>query len=478
MARGVPARSTPLRLTAILIGVFTFSTLLSFAAAYIVTRNAADQALHIQVSQEFSGYFLETDQAGLEQRVLTQVATIPQRSLVLSYLGDNGRRISNVSSFPDVGEYGIVSGAQITAGGAPLSDSYLVVKGRIGAGTLIMGRSRVQVSELGEVFTSIFLISLLPTLGFAAATGFVIARTARQRVELIRTTLQDISNGNLAARVPPLAGSPDDLSQIGDSVNQMASAMTASVASLRQATTDIAHDLKTPIQRVSVHLETLEHTDTLTPTQQDIVRRASAETALIVRTFQALLQIAQIEGGADRGYDDPVDLEKVIGGIVDVYGPDAEESGQHLAFETLTPGPFVVAGERSLIGQIAANLIENSMRHGGNPARIVVSLSRTEHGIELVCADNGPGIPAEERGNVLRRLYRLERSRTSEGSGLGLSTVSAICDLHKAKLELGDNNPGLRVTVRFPLPVQQAGGQAIRPSAPDRGTRQAGGRKS
>ena len=445
-----PGRSTPLRLTAILIGVFTASTLLSFAAAYVVTRNAADAALHTQVSQEFSGYILETDQAGLERRVLSQVATIPQSSLILIYLGDNGRRIANVTRFPAVDGYAIVDGTEISGLRGKIADSYLAVSGRIGRGTLIMARSRQQVSELGEVFTSIFLISLLPTLGLAMATGALVARNARRRVEQIRGTLSALRDGDLSARVPPFAGGGDDLSEIGEAVNQMATAQAASVASLRQVSADIAHDLKTPIQRVSVMLEQIESAGDLNAAQERTLAQARAETAQIVRTFQSLLQIAQIEGGAAQAHFAPVDLAQVVGGVAEVYGPDAEENGQTLRFEVAGDGPFVVQGERNLLGQVAANLIENAMRHAGRPTAIGVTLLRADGKVALVVTDTGPGIPPEERENVLRRLYRLEQSRTSEGNGLGLSLVAAICDLHDADLALEDNAPGLRVRITFP----------------------------
>jgi signal transduction histidine kinase len=201
---------------------------------------------------------------------------------------------------------------------------------------------------------------------------------------------------------------------------------------------------------VSVLLERLEEGE-LSADQRAVVGRARDETAQIVRTFQALLQIAQIEGAGPQAAFAPVDLAAVVGGIVDVYEPAAEESGHVLRFAMSAPVP--VRGERSMLGQVVANLIENALRHTPAGTRIEVRVD----GPVLSVADTGPGIPEAERENVLRRHYRLEQSRTSEGSGLGLSLVAAIAALHEARLELAQNpsgadgGPGLRVSLTFPV---------------------------
>jgi signal transduction histidine kinase len=226
----------------------------------------------------------------------------------------------------------------------------------------------------------------------------------------------------------------------------MAEAQAASVASLKQVSADIAHDLKTPIQRVSVLLSRLEEAG-LSGEQADIAARAREETAGIVKTFQSLLQIAQIEGGRIEERFSRFDLGDVVAGIVDVFEPTAEESGHKL--NLVLDGPANVTGERQLLGQVTANLIENALRHAPPGSRIDVRVGGQPRSF-LRVTDDGPGIPEEERANVLKRHYRLERSRTTEGSGLGLARVAAIADLHDAELELGDAAPGLSVTLTFP----------------------------
>ena len=164
----------------------------------------------------------------------------------------------------------------------------------------------------------------------------------------------------------------------------------------------------------------------------------------IVSTFEALLRIAQIEGGGPRARFAPVDLGALATTMAELYDPAAEESGHHLRV-TLT-APATVQGDRTLLGQLIANLIENALRH--SPAGGTVSLA--VEGARLTLADTGPGIPPEEREAVLRRLYRLDRSRSTPGSGLGLSLVEAVVKLHGGTLALQDNAPGLRVVIDLP----------------------------
>ncbi|SMY08118.1 HAMP domain-containing sensor histidine kinase [Flavimaricola marinus] len=438
-------RSTPVRLTATLLIVFGLSTGVGTTVTYLIARDEADTALRERVSQEFESYRRIRGQRDLVERILGEIGSVAAADLIIDYRSDSGDRFSNVAGLPSLGGLSIVAERQLPEGQTPLAESYLVVEGRVGLGNLTLARNREQVSELWSTFSVLLVVSLLPTFAIASAIGVWSARRASVRVESIGQTLRDLTEGDLEARVTDVTGGPDDLAEIAAAVNQMADAQAATMASLRQVSTDIAHDLKTPIQRVSVLLEQLEDGQ-LTEAQRGIVDKARAETAQIVRTFQALLQIAQIEGAGPQAAFAPVDLADVVAGIVDVYEPAAEESGHRLSFAAAAPA--MVRAERSMVGQVVANLIENALRHTPPGTAIAVGVD----GASLSVADGGPGIPEPERAKVLRRHYRLEQSRTSEGSGLGLSLVAAIAALHDATLQLSDNAPGLRVTLTFPTP--------------------------
>ena len=445
-----PLRSTPLRLTLILIAIFTFSSLAIFGFAFLAVRQDFDDALRESVTQALASYASAADEEELRERLVAEVDIIPSEMTILRYVPDAGDPIGNVDGLPDVDRLRVVSETEIAAGDRELSDSYLAIGGPVAGGRMVVGQTREQVAEMGELFLTVFLVGFLPTLAMASAAGLAVARRARDRVEAIRGTLAVLTSGDLTARVEGVTDAPDDLEQIGRAVNGMARAQSASTASLRQISADIAHDLKTPIQRVAIYLERLERQTVLSADQKGIVDAALAECDRIVRTFQSLLQIAQLEGGAVRDRFARCDLRTVAEGVVEVYGPDAEASGHDLRLDVAGDGPFDVDGDRQLLGQVLANLIENGLRHVPGGGQIVMTLERAGPMIALSVADDGPGIPPEERDLVLRRLYRLERSRTTDGSGLGLSLVAAIAGLHGATLTLDDAAPGLIVRVAFP----------------------------
>ena len=473
--------STPFRLTIRLMVIFSLAMLACFTVAFMVIRSYLDADLHNELTQEIATWQAATDATDLRERLGQEISATPPHNMLIVLLLNNGERLANVPDFGAVSGFRVVAGRELHLPKHEVAQSYLVTSAQVAGGTLILGIDREKVSELGEIFTMSFLLGMLPTLALAGGLGLLTAQTARTRVEAIRAALKRLTDGDLDARVtgldapagPPPEGAPpgtwldnrrrlagglgrrladaraddDDLTQIGRAVNRMAAAQAASTASLRQVSADIAHDLKTPIQRVAVLLDLIEDGGPLTETQDRALSRARSESRQIAATFQSLLQIAQLEGGDARDHFAPVDLAAAISDIADVYAPAAEESGH--GFEWSVPeAPVMVEGDRNLLGQIAANLIENGLRH--TPSGSHISLRLDPNGV-LTVRDDGPGIPAEERQHVLRRLYRLERSRTTDGSGLGLSLVAAIADLHDATLTLSDAGPGLEVALHFPL---------------------------
>ncbi len=222
------------------------------------------------------------------------------------------------------------------------------------------------------------------------------------------------------------------------------------MVAIRQVSSDIAHDLKTPIQRVAVYLNDLSDRNGLDADSQDLLDKAKAELNGIVGVFHALLQIAQIETGSPKAGFGTVDLSELCATFCELYEPAAVDADHQLAFQPSDTESMLVNGDRGLLGQVLANLIENALRHTPSGTQIIIDLKETAGRIVMSVADNGPGVPEAERELVLRRLYRMDRSRTSPGAGLGLSLVSSIAALHGAEVRLVDNHPGLRVELTFP----------------------------
>ena len=439
-------RSTPLRLTGQLVGVFTLAMVGCFGASYFVARQTIEAGLRDEIVQTEASLKGAISQAEFEDRFTHLAEATPRRVMLIEWRSEDGRTLGNATGLPLSPTFARVGEDVLTGDDPTAADSYLVRSTPLWDGQLILARSREPIIELGETFGAVVLVGLIPSLLLSAILGIWVARRMEDRIAAIRGTLSRMQRGDLSARVPA-HDRDDDLGRIAGAVNDMGDDLSAAMDSLRQVSTDIAHDLRTPIQRVQVLLDQIGETG-LTPDQKALVARAQAETYRITRTFRSMLQIARIEGGGTAPSVEAVDLNDIAETMVSVYEGAVEEAGQSL---TLHPAstPATVRGDRSLLQQVLANLIENAIRHCPTGCRISVSLDASGP-VVLTVTDNGPGIPEGERVKVLRRLYRLERSRTTEGSGLGLSLVAAVCDLHGADLELGDAAPGLKVTIRFP----------------------------
>jgi signal transduction histidine kinase len=264
---------------------------------------------------------------------------------------------------------------------------------------------------------------------------------------VITRTADAIVAGDLSRRIER-TGSGDDFDHLSATLNAMLDRIAGLMENLRQVSSDIAHDLRTPLSRLRQDLEEAKNQDLTAAGYKSVVERAVAEADVLLETFSALLRIAQIEAGTRRSAFRLLDLSDVVRTVAEAYAPAVEERGRRL--QTEITDAVQVNGDRGLLSQLFVNLVENALRHTPAGTTITLRLSRQGAAALAEVADTGSGIPKDERAKVLRRFYRLERSRTTAGSGLGLSTVAAIVELHHAAIELLDNEPGLRVVIRFP----------------------------
>jgi signal transduction histidine kinase len=315
-----------------------------------------------------------------------------------------------------------------------------------GDGLLAIGASDDGADDLREIIltNAIWVVSLTALL--ALAGGLVIHRTSMRRVDIIARSSRDIMGGDLAHRLP-VQGSGDEVDLLSESINQMLERIEQLMGSMKQVTSDIAHDLRTPLGRLRQNLEIARETEDTVDGCRLAFGRAITETDSILGTFDALLRIGKIESGGPAKRFTDVDLSDLVAQVSEGYRPVAEDSGQ--AIETsIEPGIHTV-GDRELLMQMLVNLVENAIRHCQAGTRISLSLTGTPSAIRLSVGDNGPGVAPEELTKILRPFYRLEQSRSSDGSGLGLALVSAIARLHGIALELADNRPGLKVLLGF-----------------------------
>jgi signal transduction histidine kinase len=437
-------RSSPVRLALGLVALFAVVSLASLAASYAATRASLDTAMRSDLTQDVAGFRAAPSATAVAALVAAQARVTDPNRLVLSYLAPNGRQYGNGVLKQDAEGYFITT---LDDEGPALDGDYLAFTTRLYGGQLSIARSRAEIDQLWRVFRNILLLSLLPTLAIALAVGLMMARRSGRQVDLIGATLDRLTSGDLAARVRPHANWSDDLGRIGQRVDRMATAQEQSVTALRQVSSDVAHDLKTPMQRIAVRLDDLRTRD-LPDDTADLVDLACADIDSVVSVFHALLQISQIEAGTPKSRFTAVDLMPLVQTFAELYEPTVTQEGRQLHLR-IEPSNAFVRGDADLLGQILANLIENALRHTPKGSDITVRLRTEQSSHILSISDAGPGISVLEREKVLQRLYRLDRSRTTPGSGLGLSLVSVISDLHDASVTLSDNNPGLTVAIRF-----------------------------
>jgi signal transduction histidine kinase len=266
-------------------------------------------------------------------------------------------------------------------------------------------------------------------------------------VESISRTCRQIMSGDLTKRVP-MAKRHDELSELSSSINQMLDQIERLMHGMQQVSDNIAHDLRTPLTRLRSRLESmLRHLKD--PGEREIIESALEDAESLLSTFASLLRIARAEAGVQGNFID-IDLHAIAQDVADLYGPLAEEKG--LSFVTHLEEGLTTKGDPNLVAQALANVVDNAIKYTPEGS-VTVALTTQDNRPVFVVADTGPGVPDEYKGKVLERLFRMEQSRTSAGSGLGLSLVAAVARSHGMDLKLEDNTPGLRVTLRFPNTV-------------------------
>ena len=314
-----------------------------------------------------------------------------------------------------------------------------------GGGTLAVGSDIYDVQELREWLDAVALWSGIGITLLALIAGYVIAAIFTRRLERLNGSITTIMNGKLDERVPVI-GMDEEFDRLSANLNGMLDRIEDLMAGVRQVSTDIAHDLRTPITRLRQFLENaLADDGAMVP--QHVIEDALAQIDGIMTIFGALLRIGTIEAGAGRARFQPVDLSEVMQRVLLAYQPVAEDRGRVISGAIDTG--IVINGDADLLAQMFTNLIENALTHTQPGALIELALHVQNGAIVADVRDNGPGVPIEERENVLKRFYRLEASRSNPGAGLGLALAAAIAELHGAHLTLCDADPGLRAEIRW-----------------------------
>ena len=316
---------------------------------------------------------------------------------------------------------------------------------------LLIGHDLGDRARIGAVMIRALATSLIFLAGLAALGALFVARRVLTRIDGMNRSATAIMGGELSERLP-VSGSGDELDRLAIGLNQMLGRIDELMAGLREVSDNIAHDLRTPLTRLRNHAEealTLGHDE---GAYRIALERTIEESDGLIRIFDALLMIARAEAGRGQMAVQPFDVSAVVTGVVELYEPVAEERGCSLSVRN--EPDLTLAGNRELVGQVVANLLDNALKYGvketGGGHAVDVATRRAGADIVIEIADRGPGIDAGDRKRVLERFVRLEGARSQPGSGLGLSLAAAVARMHGGSLHLDDNAPGLKVTLRLP----------------------------
>ncbi len=310
----------------------------------------------------------------------------------------------------------------------------------------LVGRDLNDEQALLEHTLGVILAVIVATFLLVIPGSLLLGRHTLRRINAVSRTAGEIMEGDLSRRIP-ITSRDDEFDQLGHKLNAMLERIERLMTGLRQVTDNIAHDLRSPLNRLRNRLEVtlLETRDS--DEYQAVLEQAIIDVDALLKTFNALLHIAQAEAGIQREQLSDIDLAVLAADLVEFYGALAEQ--QSIVLSYTHSGPLYVQGNRQLLAQAVSNLLDNALKYTPVGGRIELSVKTEQNRAELSVADSGPGIPANQRSKVLERFVRLDSARSTPGSGLGLSLVNAVAKLHGAQLLLEDNGPGLRVSLWF-----------------------------
>ena len=459
-------RSASLRFAALFGLVFAFSALVLVAFLWFSTANLLDRQIEAAINADAQGLVERWSEGGVPALLLTIQERMGENvddDAIYEVSDPVGQWVAgNLGQWPQRVELpGIFYELSITrAGSRSLAD---VRRYDLPGGfRLLVGRDVRGRVELRRLLTSALFSSMLVIAVLGAVGAFIIRNVFRRMVAEVSATADAIAGGDLSPRVRR-SGRGDEFDRMAESINTMLERIAKLMDGVRQVSNAIAHDLRTPITRARARLE-----DAALHARSEAELRAGVERAVsdldnVTAVFQALMRIAEIEVGARRSAFADVDLGPLLADLAELYGAVAEENGLNLHLEV--PDTLAILGDRDLLQQAVANLLDNAIKFSPDGGQITLRAARVDRQVWLSVADQGPGIPEADRPRATERFFRGETARSTPGSGLGLALVQAVALLHEGRLMLDDAAPGLRATLALPaLPQMNIPSSAHHPA--------------
>ena len=449
-------RTSTFRLAAVYLVVFALSVGAVLGYVYWQTLKLLDEQAEDTIAAEVQGIAEQYALNGAPgvMAVIKSRSRLDTGGLYLLTTPVGKRMAGNLRALPTValtkpGWIEFAFGVETPGGGLTKHRARAYYTRLKGGYHLIIGRDVQQLRQFGRIIrnTLFWALGLTGLLGIGG--GLLLSRNFLRRIEAITATVRSIRAGKMARRVP-VDGSGDELDRLSQALNDMLDQIERLMKGMREVSSNIAHDLRTPLNRLRSQAEDAlrssnpeEHREALETT----IERADE----LLKTFNALLFIARAEAGqAARGFGE-VDAAQVAREVAELYQPIIEDEGGKFRLDAPASAPVIA--DRQLLAQALVNLLDNAMKYGRDgeaPPDIEMAVRDDGHAISLIVADHGPGIPKDQSEHVKDRFVRLDKSRTKPGSGLGLSLVTSIASLHKGELKLQDNKPGLRAILTLP----------------------------
>lgn len=445
--------TTAFRLTLIYLGLFGVSALALLGYLYVATAGFMTQQTTETIQAEIAGLAEQYRTQGLprlRQVIEQRSAAQPHRASIYLLADPTGRWVAgNIDRWPDAapGKEGWMTfPVAVQPDGLRTESRRAVAQSFRLAGSyrLLVGREVEERLQLQTRIKKALSWGLGFTLLLGLAGGLLMSRGLLRRVDVINRTTEQIMAGDLSQRIGVNAARGDEFDQLAANLNAMLEQIERLLNGMRQVTDNIAHDLRTPLNRMRSRIEVALLSDENDEVLKPVLEQTLHDAEAMIGTFNALLDIARAEAGSERAAFEDVDLAAVVNDVVELYQPLAEDKQQTI-LRSIAPDQALSAN-RHLLSQALANLMDNAIKYTPEGGEITIIV--TDDPV-IIVADSGPGIPEENRGNVLERFVRLDDTRATPGNGLGLSLVNAVARLHGATLTLEDNQPGLKVRMKF-----------------------------
>ncbi len=465
--------ATPFRLFALYVSLFCGAVAAVFIYAVMAMTGFLNQEIETSVQADFSFLTARYRDGGLPSLItaISERSTPASNSLYLLTDRDGRWLAGNLNT--------VASALWETQGAAEFSYRKRGSEDRPAFGVvarlpedlhLIVARDVESQEMLKRLLRTAFVLGYAFIIVIGAAGAVIVSRRVLGRVDAASNAARSIMQGNLAQRIP-VTGRNDEFDRLSQNLNAMLDRIQDLMAGLKDVSDNIAHDLKTPLHRLRTRAERALQSSRSADKLAEALGSVIEEADTLIQTFDALLSIARLEAGSRSESFGPLNICALTRDVADLYEPAAEERG--LSLRLSCSGDVMMAGEKHLIGQALANLLDNAIKYAAPAVRaaaagseeaasVEIGLEDKGDAVDIVVSDNGPGVPAADRERVLQRFVRLQPSRSIPGSGLGLSLVAAVARLHDGAVALEDNEPGLRVrlTLKKNLP-----GRAAAPAA-------------